>query len=63
MSQDIKLVSKSLSDIFENNKYDIQALRETLEHAIITWKLGESLTADHIAWYQRVLENTKPRTN
>ena len=58
MTSDIKLVSKTLSELFERNKYDIRALREALEHTIVTWKLGEQLTADHIAWYQRVLNNT-----
>lgn len=59
MTSDIRLVSKTLSDLFERNKYDIRALREALEHAVVTWKLGEQLTADHVAWYQRVLDNTK----
>ena len=58
MTSDIKLVSKTLSELFERNKEDIKALREALEHAVVTWKLGEQLTAEHIAWYQRVMDNT-----
>lgn len=36
----------------------IEALRECLEHVIVSWKLGDSVTSKDVAWYQSVMNNS-----